>query len=174
MWEEHTGSTKTKIRFLVLDVDGTLTDGKIYMGQSGELFKAFDIKDGAGIRLLLPKAGIEPVVITARKSAIVQNRCEELGIALLFQNEGDKLAALRRVLSEYNTANGTDYGLAQCAYMGDDTIDLACMRAVKAAGGIVACPADAVEGVRRIADFVCTKNGGNGAVRECIEWMLHR
>lgn len=69
------------IKFLVLDVDGTLTDGKIYMGPDSELFKAFDIKDGCGIAVLLPKLGITPIVITARESRIVAKRCQELGIA---------------------------------------------------------------------------------------------
>ena len=156
------------IRFLVLDVDGTLTDGKIYMGENGELFKAFDIKDGAGIVLLLPKAGIEPVVITARESRIVANRCRELGIKLLCQNERDKLSALRRVLEDYNSSRGTDFGLGNCAYMGDDIIDLECMKAIKDAGGVAACPADAVDEVKAVADFVASKNGGYGAVREII------
>ena len=163
---------KNNIHFLVLDVDGTLTDGKIYMGQSGELFKAFDIKDGAGIVLLLPKLNIEPVVITARKSDIVQNRCSELGIKQLFQGEKDKLSVLKRMLLNYNEEKDTDYLLSNCAYMGDDIIDLPCMLAIKAAGGVCACPADAVEQVKEICDFVCSKNGGNSAVREFIEWML--
>ena len=72
------------IKFLVMDVDGTLTDGKIYMGAGGEVFKSFDIKDGYGITTILPKAGIVPVVITARKSKIVENRCAELDIPFFF------------------------------------------------------------------------------------------
>lgn len=159
------------IRFLVMDVDGTLTDGKIYMGQSGELLKAFDIKDGCGIAVMLPKMNIEPVVVTARESEIVKNRCCELGIKLLVQNSKDKLSSLNEIIAEYNEKNNTVYGLENCAYMGDDIVDLPTMEAVKNAGGIVACPVDAVEAVKAICDFVCTKNGGNGAVREFIEWL---
>ena len=73
-----TSQDNEKIKFLIMDVDGTLTDGKIYMGQDGEMAKAFDIKDGAGIALVLPKNNIIPVIITARESKILANRCEEL------------------------------------------------------------------------------------------------
>ena len=164
MSEKRTGAIKKDIRFLVMDVDGTLTDGKIYMGQDGEVCKAFDIKDGCGIAVLLPKMNVEPIIITARESRIVQNRCAELGIKLLFQGKHDKLPALNRILSEYNASHGTSYGLEHCAYIGDDIIDVPCMQAIHNAGGIAA--------LREICDFVSTKNGGNGAVRECIELLL--
>lgn len=162
------------IRFLVMDVDGTLTDGKIYMGQSDELFKAFDIKDGCGIAVLLPKMNIEPVIITARESEIVRNRSKELGIKLLVQNSKDKLSSLNQIIAEYNEKNNTVYTLENCAYMGDDIVDLTTMRAIKIAGGIASCPADAVEAVKDICEFVCTKKGGNGAVREFIEWLVNK
>ncbi len=157
------------IRFLVMDVDGTLTDGKIYMGQTCELFKAFDIKDGCGIAVLLPDMNIEPVVITARDSDIVKNRCKELGIKLLVQKSKDKLSSLNQIITDYNEKNSTAYTLKNCAYMGDDIIDLPSMRAIKEAGGLVACPADAIDEVKSFCDFVSRKNGGNGAVRELIE-----
>ena len=79
-----------------------------------------------------------------------------------------KLSALRRVLEDYNSSRGTDFGLGNCAYMGDDIIDLECMKAIKDAGGVAACPADAVDEVKAVADFVASKNGGYGAVREII------
>ena len=79
------------IKYLVMDVDGTLTDGKIYMGNDGEVMKAFDIKDGYGIHDLLPPSGIVPVIITGRGSEILLNRCEELGITKVFQNVHNKL-----------------------------------------------------------------------------------
>ena len=161
------------IKFLVMDVDGTLTDGKIYMGAGGEVFKSFDIKDGYGITTILPKAGIVPVVITARKSKIVENRCAELDIPFFFQGQKDKLLCLKNFLCGFNNQNETDYTLADAAYIGDDLPDLVCMEAVKEAGGLCACPSDAVEQVRKVCDFVSTKNGGNGAVRELIEWMMN-
>ena len=80
----------SNIKFLVLDVDGTLTDGKIYMGAEGELFKAFDIKDGCGIKDILPQYNIVPVIITARDSMILIRRCKELNISNLYQNCGTK------------------------------------------------------------------------------------
>ena len=76
---------KEMIKFLVMDVDGTLTDGKIYMGSNGEVMKAFNIKDGCGIAMVLPKYGITPVIITARESKILENRCKELNITELHQ-----------------------------------------------------------------------------------------
>ncbi|MCR5739244.1 MAG: HAD-IIIA family hydrolase [Lachnospiraceae bacterium] len=153
------------IKFLVMDVDGTMTDGKIYMGPTGEMFKAFDIKDGCGIFLVLPKMGIIPVVITARKSEIVERRCEELNISEIHQGSKDKLATLNMVLERY----GADLG--SVAYMGDDLPDIPCMEAVKCAGGLVLCPADAINEITSIADYVSRFNAGNGAVRDCIEYL---
>lgn len=174
MSEEHTGNMKANIHFLVMDVDGTLTDGKIYMGQSGELFKAFDIKDGCGIAVLLPKMNIEPVIITARESEIVKNRCKELGIKLLVQNSKDKLLSLHQIIASYNKANGSVFGLENCAYMGDDIVDLPTMEAIKNAGGLAVCPANAVEDVRKVCNFICSKNGGDGALREFIDWLVEK
>ncbi|MGI0528398.1 YhcH/YjgK/YiaL family protein [Treponema socranskii] len=162
---------KSDIRFLVLDVDGTLTDGKIYMGSTGETFKVFDIKDGCGIAVLLPKINIEPIIITARESQIVKNRCGELGIKYLVQGEKNKLEALNKIISEYNTKYSTSYSLLNCAYMGDDIIDLPCMNAIKESNGLVACPADAVTEVKSVCNYICTKKAGTGAVREFIEWL---
>lgn len=160
-----------KMRFLVMDVDGTLTNGKIYMGENGELFKAFDIKDGCGIKDILPQMGIIPVIITARSSQMLENRCRELGIVQFYQGERDKIGRLREILAETSSQDGCMYGLENVAYIGDDILDLQCMLPVKEAGGLVACPADAVKKVMNVADFVSVKNGGNGAVRELIDWM---
>ena len=160
------------IRFFVMDVDGTLTDGKIYMGQEGELFKAFDIKDGYGVKCLLPEAGIIPVVITARKSHIVENRCQEMGVAELHQGVMNKLGALMQILNKYSSSENTEYTLANVAYVGDDLLDLQCMIPIKEAGGFVTCPNDAVEEVRSIVDYVANKNAGSGAVREIIETLV--
>lgn len=161
------------IRFLVMDVDGTLTDGKIYMGQEGELFKAFDIKDGYGVKCLLPEANIIPVVITARNSKIVENRCREMGVTELYQGRMNKLETLQQVLRTYSELDHTEYSMANVAYVGDDLLDLQCMIPIKQAGGIVACPNDAVEAVKAISDYISTKNAGNGAVREIIDEIAH-
>ena len=151
-----------------MDVDGTLTDGKIYMGQNGESFKAFDIKDGCGIKDILPTLGIIPVIITARESQIVANRCKELGVTELHQGCRDKIGKLRDILKERGRIDGVVYTLANVAYIGDDILDLQCLQPIKENGGMTACPADAVDDVKLIVDYVCEKNAGNGAVRELI------
>lgn len=150
------------IKYLVMDVDGTLTDGKIYMGNDGEMVKAFSIKDGCGICDILVPAGITPVIITGRRSKIVENRCAEIGIKEIYQGVSNKYGKLLSITDD----------LSAVAYVGDDINDLSCMRPIKDAGGKVGCPADAVHQVKEIADFVSLKNGGDGAVREFIEWLI--
>ncbi len=152
------------IKYLVMDVDGTLTDGKIYMSSSGELCKAFNIKDGYGIHDILIPAGIMPVIITGRKSDIVLNRCNELGIMKVYQGVSNKIEKLKEITCD----------LSQVAYIGDDVNDLSCMMPVKEAGGIVGCPADAVKEVLKLADFISEHNGGDGAVRAFIEWLIEK
>lgn len=156
------------IKAIILDVDGTLTDGKIYMGDQGEMMKAFDIKDGCAIHDIMPKYHIEPVIITGRSSKIVENRCRELKIKYIFQgckNKLDKMKQLAEELNLYADENGI---YQQIAYMGDDLIDISCMERA----GIVGCPSDAVKEVKSMADFISSKKGGEGAVREFIEWIV--
>ena len=157
---------KSKIKFLVMDVDGTLTDGKIYMGEQGEMFKAFDVKDGYGIKDILPKYDILPVVITARNSEILVRRCDELGILHLYQGIRNKIDKLNEILLQES------YDYSNCAYIGDDILDLQCMKSIKNSGGKTGCPKDAVMSVKDASDFVCSRNGGDGAVREFIEWLI--
>lgn len=150
------------IKYLVMDVDGTLTDGKIHMSNTGEFMKAFNIKDGCGIHDLLIPAGITPVIITGRTSDIVLNRYHELGIKEVYQGVRDKVEKLKELTSKLNSI----------AYIGDDVNDLSCMNLLNEKGGLVGCPADAVFKVKMICDFVSEKNGGDGAVREFIEWII--
>ena len=161
-----------KIKFLVMDVDGTLTDGKIYMGENGELLKIFDIKDGCGIKDILPKSGIVPIIITARDSKILLNRCKELEIVHIHQGTRDKISKLDEIITSMSAADNIEYSYSNCAYIGDDILDLQCMEPIKQAGGIVGCPADAARKVLDLADFISSKSGGNGAVREFIEWII--
>ena len=105
---------------------------------------------------MLPKMGIIPVIITGRKSKIVKNRAKELGITELYQKVGDKLAQLKKVAEKYNASP------EEIAYIGDDLNDLACIEFC----GVTACPADAVEEVKRRVTYVCKVNGGEGTVRE--------
>ena len=151
------------IRYLVMDVDGTLTDGKIYIGNSGELCKAFHVKDGAGIHDILIPAGCIPVIITSRQSAIVLNRCRELEITEIHQGVKDKLTKLEEICGK---------NLGDVAYIGDDINDLPCMKKVTAAGGVIGCPADAVNEVKLSADYIAEHKGGEGAVRDFIDWLV--
>ena len=145
-----------------MDVDGTLTDGKIYMGINGEMMKVFNIKDGCGIHDIVIPCGIVPIIITGRTSEIVKKRCGELGIQQIFQGIRNKIDQLNCIVDD----------LSKVAYIGDDINDLSCMIPVKEAGGIVGCPADAVEKVKAIANFVAAHGGGDGAVRDFIEWLI--
>lgn len=151
-----------RIKYLVMDVDGTLTDGKIYMGNNGEMMKAFSIKDGCGIHDILLPAGIIPVIITGRKSDIVVNRCREIGIETIYQGVSNKIEKLISITSN----------LSEVAYIGDDINDLSCMKPIKEAGGVVGCPRDAVKKVIEITDYVANHDGGDGAVRDFIEWLV--
>ena len=126
----------SKIKLIVLDVDGTLTDGGVYIDSNGVETKKFNIKDGAGI-VLAEKAGIEFMILTGRKSYCVEKRAEELKIKYVFQGIMDKLKYLNNFLQEH------DLSPEQVAYMGDDVNDLECMQYV----GFTACPADAVKKV---------------------------
>lgn len=147
-----------KIKMLVMDVDGTLTDGHIYVGTEGEMMKAFHVQDGYGIAHILPRFGITPVIITGRSSRIVEKRAGELKISHLHQGIGDKLSKLREVAEELGVA------AKEIAYIGDDVNDLDCIRWC----GCTACPADAVLEVLEKVDYVCKREGGRGAVREFI------
>ena len=153
-----------KIKLLVMDVDGTLTDGKIYIGADGEVMKAFNVKDGYAIHVLLPENNITPVIITGRKSKIVENRSSELGVELVYQGISEKLTLLREI------AFTNKVEMAEVAYIGDDINDIECLKAC----GYSGCPADAADEVRKCVNYVCKKAGGAGAVREFIAIIIER
>ena len=152
---------KSKIKLLFMDVDGTLTDGKIYMGENGEVMKAFDVKDGYAIAHMLPEMGIIPVIITGRTSKIVVNRAKELGITELYQGKVKKLDIMLEVIRKYN------YTKENCAYIGDDVLDIPCMKECE----IAACPKDAVEEVKAVCQYICKQKAGNGAIREFAKYL---
>lgn len=156
-----------------MDVDGTLTDGKIYMGANGECFKAFDIKDGYALHTLLKENGIIPIIITARKSQIVELRCKELGVTEIHQGVMQKLDCLKGILEKYRDENEI-YTLTNCAYIGDDLLDIQCMDPIIKAGGVAGCPKDAVQSVIDICDFVSFHESGDGAVRDFVEYIINR
>ena len=149
------------IKLLLLDVDGVLTDGSLIYLPDGTETKAFNSKDGLGIRLL-QKAGVEVGIITARTSEVVQRRAENLGITLLFQGAGAKREVYEKIIA--------DLGLTpeQVAYMGDDWLDLPVMTRV----GMAAAVADAAPEVCDIAHYVTSKPGGRGAVREFCDLIV--
>ncbi len=152
-----------RLRLLALDVDGTLTDGGIWIGAEGEAVKRFSVHDGFGLTLLR-QAGIVVAIITGRRSAIVDRRAAELRIVDVLQGVQDKAEALRGL------ADAHGLRLEQTAFMGDDWPDLPAMRAA----GLAAAPADADPVVREHADWVASRPGGQGAVREFAGWWLAR
>jgi 3-deoxy-D-manno-octulosonate 8-phosphate phosphatase (KDO 8-P phosphatase) len=149
------------VRLLALDVDGVLTDGLIYYGNSGDELKAFNIKDGLGIKLL-QKAGIRVAIITGRQSEIVTRRANELGIEDVVQGREDKRQALLELCQRHSI------DIEECAYMGDDLPDLGAI----IAAGLGMTVADASSAVREAADWCSRFNGGCGAVREACEFIL--
>ncbi len=144
-----------RVRLIALDVDGVLTDGRLYFGARGETLKAFDVRDGYGIRLL-QDCGIDVAIITGRSSAIVKARARDLGIEKVLQGQRDKRQSLVKMLA------GAGLGAEQCAYMGDDWPDLGAL----AIAGLAATVADAPQDVRACVHWVAPSPGGRGAVRD--------
>tara|TARA_B110000977_G_C11014711_1_gene469006 strand:+ start:412 stop:945 length:534 start_codon:yes stop_codon:yes gene_type:complete len=154
-------SSAKNIKLLLLDVDGVLTDGKLYYGNSGEELKAFNIQDGLGIKLL-QQAGIQVGIITGRVSALLQRRADELGISPVIQGREDKLTALRELLQ------GMNLGLNEIAFMGDDLPDLSVINTV----GLGITVANASSTLTTEAAWQTRRSGGDGAVREAAEMIL--
>ncbi len=149
------------IKLLIMDVDGTLTDGKIYFGSQGEIMKAFNVKDGYAIAHILPTINVVPIIITGRSSEIVTKRAKELGITYVYQGVKNKIDKLNELCIEFGIS------AENIAYIGDDVNDLECIERC----GLTACPADAVADVLREVDYVSKSTGGNGAVREFIDYI---
>ena len=159
MWgNEMQPEGKRRIRAVILDVDGTLTDGKIYGGDSGEVLKAFYVKDGQ-VLSYLTEMGVFPVIITGRKSRIVEMRAKELKIEYVFQGIRDKEACCREVLEILGC------GWEEVLYIGDDLNDLTCLWKC----GYTGCPSDAAEEVKEVCKYLSPFPGGHGAVRDCIK-----
>lgn len=149
------------IRLLAMDVDGVLTDGSLYFGNSGEEMKTFSILDGLGIKLLRDE-GIQPAIITGRNSTLLSRRCKELKIEIIYQGREDKLVALDELRADL----GLDY--SEIAYVGDDLPDLPAI--IKAGLGITV--ANGHRFVAQHADWQTENRGGHGAVREIAELIL--
>ncbi|HUN26132.1 MAG TPA: HAD-IIIA family hydrolase [Steroidobacteraceae bacterium] len=149
------------IRLLVIDVDGVLTDGRLYFGPRGEVMKAFHVRDGYGIKALAA-AGVEVAVISGRRSHAVARRCRELGIRHVIQGAADKLDEFSRLVRRLGLR------AAQCACIGDDVPDVPLMRTV----GLSFAVADAHPAARRAAHHITARGGGVGAVREVCDRLL--
>ncbi len=150
-----------RIELLAFDVDGVMTSGEITYTSSGDELKTFNAKDGMGFTLA-KRAGLKLAIVTARESAIVQRRAEELGVDIILQATKDKRKGVDKVCDELGLKP------AQLAYMGDDIPDLSALTYV----GLPACPADAAEEVKQASHFISTKNGGQGAIREFVTILL--
>ena len=149
------------LRLMGFDVDGVLTDGRLYFTPAGDEMKAFHSRDGLGM-VALAKAGIKLAIITGRSSEIVARRAENLGIDLVFQGVSDKRAVMAQLLER----EGLDF--SQAGYMGDDVVDLAVMRAC----GFAATVPDADPLIKQHAHFVAQQAAGRGAAREVCELIL--
>lgn len=150
-----------KIQLLICDVDGVMSDGLIYIGNNGEELKAFNVRDGYGIRCLLT-SGIEVAIITGRQSKLLEDRAKTLGITYLYQGQHNKLLAYQQLLDTLNLKH------EQTAYIGDDLIDLPVMEKV----GLSVAVADAHPLLTPRADYVTRIMGGRGAVRELCDLIL--
>jgi|SRR5579872_2393058 len=156
-----TRQAAARIRLLVLDVDGTMTDGRLYFGARGEAFKVFHVRDGLGIRQL-SASGVVVAVISGRRSKMVAARCRDLDIEHVLQGAEDKVAAFEQLRKRLKVER------SDCACVGDDSADVPLMRTVRLAFAVADAHADAI----RAAHVVTTLNGGEGAVREVCDYIL--
>ena len=151
-----------KIKLLLTDCDGVLTDGGVYYGETGEVLKKFNIRDGMGVERLLKLANVETGIITGEVSPSVKRRAEKLKITELHLGIKDKPAVLREIMDRKKL------NAEEIAYIGDDVNDLEIMALV----GLSACPNDAMSFNKNVADYVCENKGGNGAFRELAELII--
>ena len=156
-----TRKSAAAIRLLVLDVDGTMTDGRLYFGPRGEALKVFHVRDGQGIKHL-DAAGIKVAVITGRKSKMTDVRCRELGVEHVIQGAEDKVAAFEKLRARLKIE------ASESACVGDDLTDVPLMKVVKLAFAV----ADAHRDALRAAHIVTSLPGGSGAVREVCDYLL--
>lgn len=149
------------IKLAAFDVDGVLTDGSLTFDEDGREYKTFNAKDGQGI-VNLNKAGIITAIITARENGTVYHRAQNLRIPELHQGVKNKIETLKEIMNKYNIS------FDEISYMGDDLPDICILKEVK----LAACPADAVDEVKAVANFISSKNGGRGAVRELCDKII--
>lgn len=151
-----------KIKMVITDCDGVLTDGGVYYSERGEELKRFCIRDGMGVERLRKLTGIDTAIISGENSLPLQRRAEKLSISELHLASTNKVSTLRRILREKNIS------AEEIAYIGDDTNDLGIISMV----GLSAAPADAFPAVLESVDYICAKTGGQGAFREFAELII--
>ena len=149
------------ISYLILDVDGVMTDGKIIIDDLGNETKQVHVRDGHGLKLLM-RVGIDVILITGRTSKVVEHRAQELGIQEVHQGSKDKIDVLQKIMARRDIAG------EQIAYIGDDVVDIPVFRQV----GFAVAVADASEDAKKAADYITVNGGGKGAVREICELIL--
>ncbi len=159
--DQHLENKLRRVELLVLDVDGVLSDGRIYISDDGREIKAFDARDGLAI-VALKRRGVEVAVISGRYSRAVEIRCSDLGVELLFQDVSDKLDVLKKILKQCNLSPES------AAAMGDDINDISMMKYC----GVCATVPEAHPAVLEVADYVTSRAGGRGAVREFSELIM--
>jgi 3-deoxy-D-manno-octulosonate 8-phosphate phosphatase (KDO 8-P phosphatase) len=150
-----------KVKLLILDVDGVLTDGRIVMDDAGLESKQFDVRDGHGLKMLM-RFGIDVVLMTGRRSRVVEHRAADLGIAEVHQGILNKAEVFAEILKR------RDIAPEETACVGDDVVDIPVLRRA----GFSVAVSDAVPEARKIADYVTQHGGGRGAVREVCEVIL--
>jgi 3-deoxy-D-manno-octulosonate 8-phosphate phosphatase (KDO 8-P phosphatase) len=155
-------SKAKKIKLLLTDNDGVLTDTGVYYSENGEELKRFSIRDGMGVERLRELAGVETSIITGELSGSVKKRAEKLQISELHLGIKDKAAELEKIMAVRNLQP------YEIAYIGDDSNDIECLRAV----GLSGCPGDALPFVRKVSDYICENKGGHGAFREFAELII--
>lgn len=153
-----------RIRLVLTDSDGVLTDTGVYYGESGEAFKRFSIRDGMGVERLRDR-GVETAIMTGETSGSVRTRAEKLRMRHLYLGVKDKRARLAAVMEETGLTPG------EIAYIGDDVNDLGIMQEIRASG-LTGAPGDAMPEIAALAHYRCVKGGGHGAFREFAEWLL--
>ena len=151
-----------KVKLVITDSDGVLTDGGVYFSDKGEQLKRFSIRDGMGVERLRLHANIETVIVTGEKSGAVKMRAEKLKINEYYLGVKKKTEVLPLILKK------NQLKLENLAYIGDDVNDFEIMKQI----GMSAVPADGMEFIKKIADYICTNKGGNGAFREFAELII--
>jgi len=159
--EERLMEKMRNVRLLILDVDGVMTDGKIIIDDLGNEAKHFNVRDGHGIKMLM-RYGIDVVLLTGRRSAVVEHRAKDLGIDEVHQGAHDKLGILETILQKKSLR------YENIAFVGDDIVDIPVLKRV----GFSVAVSDASEYVKKCVDFITKKTGGDGAVREVCELIL--